>query len=110
VTGIVDMDGGLVVQYAYDAWGRPVMAEGSMAATLGVDNPFRYRGYVWDGETGLFLASTRYYDPEWGRFINADILLGKAGALLSHNLYAYCNNNPVNRSDPTGLSSGSPFE
>jgi len=109
-TGIVDMDGDLVVQYAYDAWGRPVGMEGSLAATLGVDNPFRYRGYVWDEEMGLFWTPTRYYNPGWGRWLNADTLLGKTGASLSHNAFAYCNNNPVNRSDPTGLSAGSPFE
>ncbi|MEA5015627.1 MAG: DNRLRE domain-containing protein [Candidatus Limiplasma sp.] len=102
VTGIVDMTGTIVVEYRYDAWGKPVATTGSMAETLGYDNPFRYRGYVYDEETGLFWVSTRYYNPEWGRFINADTLLGKTGALLSHNAFAYCMNNPVNNVDPDG--------
>ena len=66
VTGLVDMRGNTVVQYAYDAWGKPVATEGSMADTLGYDNPFRYRGYVWDEETGLYYLRSRYYNPEWG--------------------------------------------
>ena len=110
IVSIVDMSGTTVVEYGYDAWGKPVTTEGSMAGTLGKDNPFRYRGYVWDEETGLYYLRSRYYDPSWGRFINSDTLLGTAGVALSHNLFAYCNNNPVNRNDPTGLSSGSPFE
>jgi RHS repeat-associated protein len=102
VTGLVDMGGALVVQYVYDAWGRPVATGGSMAGTLGHDNPFRYRGYVWDEETGLYLAAARYYDPEWGRWLNADALMGTTGALLSHNLFAYCLNNPIMLVDPDG--------
>jgi RHS repeat-associated protein len=102
VVAIVDMEGQIVVEYGYDAWGRPVALEGSMAATLGRDNPFRYRGYVWDEETGLYVTATRYYNPEWGRWLNADTLLGTTGALLSHNLFAYCLNNPVNRADHSG--------
>jgi RHS repeat-associated protein len=105
VTGIVDMDGELVVQYAYDAWGKPVIVKGSLAGTLGADNPFRYRGYVWDEETGLYYLRSRYYDPVWGRWLNADTLLGQAGALLSHNGFAYCLNNPVMRVDPSGMAS-----
>jgi RHS repeat-associated protein len=68
VNGLVDMDGVMVLQYAYDACGEPVVIEGSMAGTLGRDNPFRYRGYMYDEETGLYGTSTRYYDPEWGRY------------------------------------------
>jgi RHS repeat-associated protein len=106
ITGIVDMDGAIVVQYAYDAWGRPIVIEGSMAGTLGEDNPFRYRGYVWDGETGLYYLRSRYYDPVWGRWLNADntavaVKLG-ARAIRGLNLYAYCFNNPVNMADKAG--------
>ena len=102
VTGIVDMTGMLVVQYAYDAWGRPLRTTGSMAGTLGYDNPFRYRGYVYEEETGLYYLRSRYYNPEWGRFISADTLLGKTGALLSHNAFAYCINNPIKFVDSDG--------
>jgi len=104
IIGIMDMDGQVVVEYAYDAWGRLLNSEGGLASTLGRDNPFRYRGYVYDEETGLFSASTRYYNPEWGRWLNADMLLGEEGTLLSQNSFTYCLNNPVNMIDPTGFS------
>ena len=99
---IVDTSGNVVVEYAYDAWGKPMGVTGSMAATLGVDNPFRYRGYYYDTETGLYYLNQRYYNPEWGRFVNADNVIGVTGKLLSHNMFAYCNNNPVMMSDPSG--------
>ena len=75
-----------------------------MATTLGKDNPFRYRGYYYDNETGLYYLESRYYDPETGRFINADdaAFLGATGTLLSCNLFAYCEYNAVNASDPSG--------
>ena len=73
-----------------------------MTTALDTLNPFRYRGYVYDEETGLYYLRSRYYNPEWGRFINADTVLGQVGALLSHNLFAYCGNNPVNMSDLSG--------
>ena len=82
-----------MVEYKYDAWGATLAKTGSMAGTLGVHNPFRYRGYVFDLDTGLYYLKSRYYNPKWGRFINADVLLGKRGALLSHNLFGYCVNN-----------------
>lgn len=55
-------------------------------------------------ETGFFYLNSRYYDPETGRFINADDVsyLGADGTPLSYNLYAYCMNNPVNRTDESG--------
>ena len=75
-----------------------------MATTLGVQNPFRYRGYVYDAETGLYYVASRYYDPEIGRFINADSQLNAKDGILGYNLYAYCNNNPIMYSDPSGHS------
>ena len=74
-----------------------------MATTLGVANPFRYRGYYYDTESGFYYLQSRYYDPEVGRFLNADGILGANQDILSYNLYAYCSNNPVNLSDPTGM-------
>ena len=103
IVSLVDMDGTAVVEYAYDAWGKPISTAGSMAETLGHDNPFRYRGYVWDEETGLYYLRSRYYDPSWGRFVNADTLVGKVGALLSHNGFAYCYNDPANMIDSAGF-------
>ena len=65
-------------------------------------NPFRYRGYYYDAESGLYYLGSRYYDPETGRFINADILLGKVGVIFSHNPNQYCENNSINYYDPSG--------
>lgn len=99
---IVDASGNLVVEYKYDAWGSPISISGSLKTTLGELNPFRYRGYVYDEETGLYYLRSRYYNSERGRFINADAVLGKVGALDTHNLFAYCGNNPVIHSDSYG--------
>ena len=71
-----------------------------MASTLGLHNPLRYRGYVYDRETGLYYLQSRYYNPEWGRFLNADWQL--TSELLGGNLFAYCLNNPIMMYDPTG--------
>ena len=101
--GIVDSNGTEVVKYSYDVWGLPMFAtEGSMASTLGKANPFRYRGYVYDEETGLYYLRSRYYNPEWGRFLNADVVLG-TDDLVSHNVYVYCRNNPIDQIDESGL-------
>jgi len=66
-------------------------------------NPFRYRGYYYDTETGLYYLQSRYYDPEIGRFINADGLVSTGQGVLGNNMFAYCENNWVNFSDPSGL-------
>ena len=104
---ILDSSGTAVVEYTYDAWGKPLATTGSMANTLGLHNPLRYRGYVYDRETGLYYVSSRYYDPEIGRWISPEPNV-YAGAfdsgygLIGYNVYAYCANNPVNYYDPTG--------
>ena len=104
VVGLVDGSGDTVVEYRYDAWGKLLSTTGSLASTLGEDNPIRYRGYYYDNETGLYYLQSRYYDPDTGRFINADdvAFLGATGTALSCNLFAYCENDPVNCSDPMG--------
>ena len=75
-----------------------------MADTPGTHNPLRYRGYVYDIETGLYYVSSRYYDPEVGRFINADVLVSTGQGLLGNNMFSYCRNNPVRRVDVTGTA------
>ena len=102
IIGLIDKNGTEVVSYTYDTWGKPISIEGSLKDTVGVKNPYRYRGYRYDTETGLYYLNSRYYNPEWGRFINADALGGEIGKLLSHNGFVYCMNNPVNMEDPTG--------
>mgnify|MGYP003510303483 CR=1 FL=1 len=72
VIGIFDSTGTEVVQYTYDEWGKVLSVTGTLASTIGQTNPIRYRGYYYDAETGFYLTGTRYYDPEIGRFINAD--------------------------------------
>ena len=103
ITAIYDHNGNLKAKYVYDAWGNhtiEVNIDG--IATL---NPFRYRGYYYDTETGLYYLNSRYYDPETGRFISADtteVLTATPMALTDKNLYAYCDNNPVVRVDYGG--------
>ena len=59
--------------------------------------------YISPAETGFYATGTRYYDPEIGRFINADnAIAGTGESVQGYNLYSYCFNNPVNMSDPTG--------
>jgi RHS repeat-associated protein len=71
--------------------------------TIGVKNPFRYRGYYYDVETGLYYLKSRYYDPGIRRWINTDNRIsGVGGSSLGYNMFAYCMNNPVNMSDPSG--------
>ena len=105
IVGILDSAGTLVVEYKYDAWGKLLSTTGNMADTLGKRNPFRYRGYVYDEETGFYYVSSRYYDPEIGRWINADttdVLSLPYYHLGQYNLFSYCNNNPVNDRDDDG--------
>ena len=103
VVGIVSNAGELVVEYKYDTWGKLLSCTNSIADTLGKLNPFRYRGYVYDEENGLYYLRSRYYNPVRGRFISADTLLGHVGTLGSHNLFAYCSNMPVENKDPDGM-------
>ena len=102
IVALLDSTGTVVVSYVYDAWGRPISKTGSMAATLGTVQPFRYRGYVYDEETGLYYLRSRYFNPVMCKFINADMVLGMRG-MLSHNLYCYCKNRPCQFYDPDGL-------
>ena len=93
----------IVAQYGYNAFGAIVYQSGSMASL----NPLRYRGYVFDGETGLYYLQSRYYDPILGRFINADIYATTGQGFLGYNMFVYCLNDPVNRVDHDGRKSAS---
>jgi RHS repeat-associated protein len=75
-----------------------------MANSLGESNPIRYRGYVYDAETGLYYLQSHYYDPTMGQFINTDGVMGVTSDMCSYNLFAYCGNNPVVRFDAAGAS------
>ena len=104
--------GKLAATYTYDAWGKIVKINGQnpedVASTnIANINPFRYRGYYYDAETGLYYLQSRYYDPETGRWISAEpnIDFGEfdeGTGVLGYNVYAYCANNPVNNFDPDG--------
>ena len=86
-----------LVEYTYDAWGNITSISGISANPLALYNPFRYRGYVYDDETGLYYNASRYYAPELCRFISADdtSVLTATITLSDKNLFAYCDNNPV---------------
>ncbi len=102
VIKLIDKTGATVVEYRYDSWGKLLSTSGSLASTLGKNNPFRYRGYVFDEETGFYYLQSRYYNPEVGRFISSDVLLSTGQGVLGHNAYAYCGNNPASRIDTEG--------
>ena len=96
---IVNASGTSQAEYSYNAWGQVISATGTLAAV----NPIRYRGYYYDKESGLYYLKSRYYDPEICRFINADGLSSTGQGFLGCNLFAYCGNNPINRTDLDGL-------
>ena len=98
VTSLQQANGNTGAQYAYDAWGNII----AMTGTLAELNPLRYRGYVYDQETGFYYVSSRYYDPEVGRFLNADSVMSDVGQIQGYNLFAYCLNNPVNMTYDSG--------
>lgn len=113
IIALLDDSGAIVVEYQYDSWGKLLHIKDANGneitdtSSVGFKNPYRYRGYRYDTETGLFYVGSRYYNPEIGRFINADdtaILQATQGQLLSHNLFSYCLNNPVMYSDPSGYA------
>ena len=105
---LIDNNGNTVVEYKYDAWGNHKVVNSSGVEItdqnhIGNLNPFRYRGYYYDCETGLYFLKSRYYDPEVGRFLNMDsIIFADNCETNGINLYAYCLNNPVNYIDPFG--------
>ena len=100
ISGIVDGDGNFVAKYRYDAYGNAIIATGAMAEI----NPIRYRGYYFDTETSWYYLESRYYNPEWSRFISPDSLFVAGDAITGSNMYAYCNNDPVTYIDENGTA------
>ena len=105
VEAITDSNGNVIVNYLYNTWGKLVSINDVSGSNVGINNPIRYRGYYYDTETGFYSLQSRYYDPEIGRFINADdpeVLQLTQGDIIGSNLYAYCKNNPIMYKDPSG--------
>ena len=105
VIGLIDSNGTEVVKYVYDAWGKILSTTGSLASTLGAIQPFRYRSYVYDQETGLYYLRSRYYNPTWQRLINADDVCYTFSILFFTNLFTYCNNSSILQKDSNGTYS-----
>ena len=106
IVAVYNQSGTKLINYTYDAWGSTTTAYlnggGSTAAKF---NPFRYRGYYFDSETGSYYLQSRYYNPTWGRFISADnfsVMGATPTSLTDKNLFSYCDNNPINRTDDDG--------
>ncbi len=102
IVAINNLRGTKIATYTYDAWGNCTVGYLISDHTAADTNLFRYRGYIYDTETGFYWLRTRYYDPVIGSFINADSLLNGGDELQGYNMYAYCGNNPVMYVDPTG--------
>lgn len=93
VIALIDDAGETVVEYKYNSWGKILSITGSKAGTIGKTNPFRYRGYYYDEETGMYYLKNRYYDPEIRRFISADSYISGFNSTMC-NVFCYCGNNP----------------
>ena len=110
IVGIYNGAGELKAHYEYDAWGNVISITDNNGNAItnpnhvGNLNPFRYRGYYQDTETGLYYLMSRYYDAVTHRFINADGYFQSGTAILDGNTFAYCGNNPVSRADTGGDS------
>jgi RHS repeat-associated protein len=92
-----------VLEYDYDSYGNVISITGLLKNAIGKVNPFLYKVYCYDHETGLYYNVTRYYNPQWGRFLNADdVSYLDPSSVNGLNLFAYCNNNPVMNFDPNG--------
>ena len=103
VVRIIDLSGTEVASYVYDSWGNIKDTKGD--TTVRELNPIRYRGYVYDTETSLYYLQSRYYDPFTGRFLNADAYYDTCNSVLSTNMFAYCESDPINYIDPYGYAS-----
>ena len=110
ITGIIDSKGNGIAEYIYTAWGElleiaPAEAGNTEQYAIAEKNPLRYRGYYYDNETGMYYLQSRYYDPQFCRFISADQFdYVNTDDYAGTNAYTYCLNNPITFVDPTGTS------
>ena len=88
ITGLIDANGIAVVNYRYDSWGTVTGISGSMAGTLGKDNPYRFKGYYYDEETGMYYLKSRYYQPEICRFVSEDVYITTELNMNGGNMYS----------------------
>ena len=103
IIAVYDASGNKKISYTYDAWGNFTATYHNGASSANLHNPYTYRGYYYDGDLSLYYLNSRYYDSNVGRFVNVDnIISGVGGNILGNNVFAYCMNNPVNMSDPSG--------
>ena len=103
IIGLIDSTGMEVVTYTYDTWGKLLSKTDGSGNGLAEKNPFRYRGYYYDAEVGLYWLQSRYYDSETRRFVNADGYVSTSQGLNGNNMFIYCGNNPINNVDPSGM-------
>ena len=92
----------------YDAWGVCTIVGDTTEEGIAGINPFRYRSYYYDDETGLYYLQSRYYDPVVGRFINAampEMLTFGDNSIVSFNIFVYCSNDCIQNSDEGGMFS-----
>ena len=104
IVAVYNEAGVKLLTYTYNAWGEitnTTYLNGSRTTNV-TENPFRYRGYYYDADLGMYYLQTRYYDAEICRFISADGYVSTGQDLTGYNMYAYCGNNPINRKDPAG--------
>ena len=104
ISYVYNEDGSLYASYKYDAWGSLITSASTLPAS-GDINPIRYKSYYYDADTGFYYLQSRYYDPFVGRFLNADdaAYLGISGTVLGWNMFAYCENDAADFSDPNGF-------
>ena len=107
VMGITDSNGEILGTYRYDAWGFLYgiqdIRQWPADYTLLHENPFRYRGYYYDSTSSCYYLNSRYYSPDLKRFISADGYVSTGQGITGYNMFAYCGNNPVNRTDENGM-------
>ena len=108
ITSIIDSEGNIICSYIYDGFGNHIVLNQENKVDLELNsighiNPFRYRGYYYDEETGLYYLNSRYYDPSTCRFISPDnIEYLDSNSINGLNLYTYCGNNPIMYVVPSG--------